>query len=420
MNRWKIIELAEVCSVFTDGDWVEKKDQDTSGIRLIQTGNIGIGDFKNRIEKARYISYETFKKLNCKQVFEGDCLISRLPDPVGRACIIPDTGEDMITAVDCTIVRFKENIIHPKFFTFYSQSYKYIRQVNSVCTGTTRKRISRKNLAKLRIPLPPLSEQKQIVEILDKAFEGIDRAIANTEKNLANAREVFENYLNNIFSQQSEDWVEKKLRDLIEISHGYAFKGSDFKESNDSTKPIVLTPGNYTERGKLYFTPKNTKRLMNNPPNGYLFNIGDLTIVMTDLSSKMKILGKPAFIEHPNILHNQRIGRVIFKNNLVNSKYLFYFLQTRIISDYIKATATGTMVRHTAPKRILANNIYLPKNPNKQSEIVEKLDRVSAQTERLEAIYQRKLESLQELKQSLLHKAFTGELTNSTVEEIAA
>ncbi|MDY7051821.1 restriction endonuclease subunit S [Limnospira fusiformis] len=148
-------------------------------------------------------------------------------------------------------------------------------------------------------------EQKRIVAILDEAFEGIDRAIANTEKNLANARELFESYLNGVFSQKGEGWVEKKLSSLIDISHGYAFKGGDFNTSNDLEKQIVLTPGNYSENGRLYFNSKNTKRLTGtNSPNGYLFNVGDLTIVMTDLSSKMKILGKPAFIEQPNILHN--------------------------------------------------------------------------------------------------------------------
>jgi len=92
-NNWKIKKLGEVCDVFTDGNWIESKDQSLEGIRLIQTGNIGLGFFKNRNEKARYISEDTFKRLKCTEIFQGDCLISRLPDPVGRACIIPNTGE---------------------------------------------------------------------------------------------------------------------------------------------------------------------------------------------------------------------------------------------------------------------------------------------------------------------------------------
>ena len=105
--------LADVCEVFADGDWVESKDQSPNGIRLIQTGNVGQGVFKARSEKARYISEATFKRLRCTEIFEGDCLISRLPDPVGRSCILPDTGERMITAVDCTIVRFNPKQLLP-------------------------------------------------------------------------------------------------------------------------------------------------------------------------------------------------------------------------------------------------------------------------------------------------------------------
>jgi type I restriction enzyme S subunit len=81
--------LADVCKVFADGDWVESKDQSPGGIRLVQTGNVGEGVFKDRGEKARYISEGTFGRLRCTEIFEGDCLISRLPDPVGRSCLLP-------------------------------------------------------------------------------------------------------------------------------------------------------------------------------------------------------------------------------------------------------------------------------------------------------------------------------------------
>ena len=121
-KNWEAKKLGEVCEVFADGDWVESKDQSSEGNRLIQTGNVGEGVFKDRGEKARYISEETFKRLRCTEIFEGDCLISRLPDPVGRSCLLPDTGERMITAVDCTIVRFDPKKVVPAFFIYYSQS----------------------------------------------------------------------------------------------------------------------------------------------------------------------------------------------------------------------------------------------------------------------------------------------------------
>src|SRR5262249_55497056 len=146
-----------------DGDWIETKDQSASGIRLIQTGNIGEGNFKDRAEKARFISEATFNRLRCTEIFEGDCLISRLPDPVGRACLMPTSNERMITAVDCTIVRFEKGTIVPEFFVYYSQSRPYASAIGKQTTGATRQRISRKNLGTVLIPIGTLSEQQKVV-----------------------------------------------------------------------------------------------------------------------------------------------------------------------------------------------------------------------------------------------------------------
>jgi len=131
---WEVKKLGDVCEVFTDGDWIEKKDQSSDGIRLIQTGNVGIGFFKDRGEKARYISEKTFYRLNCTEIFEDYCLISRLPDPVGRACILPNTGERMITAVDCTIIRFYKEIIMSKWFVTIQISLFSVNQPILVTT----------------------------------------------------------------------------------------------------------------------------------------------------------------------------------------------------------------------------------------------------------------------------------------------
>ena len=84
------MRLEEICTVFTDGDWIESKDQSDDGIRLVQTGNIGEGIYLEKEARAKYISEETFEKLKCTEIFPGDILVSRLPDPVGRACIIPE------------------------------------------------------------------------------------------------------------------------------------------------------------------------------------------------------------------------------------------------------------------------------------------------------------------------------------------
>ncbi len=139
---------------------------------------------------------------------------------------------------------------------------------------------------------------------------------------------------------------------------------------------------------------------------------------MTDLSSKMKILGKPAFVMQSNILHNQRIGRVQVKHKAVSLQYIYYFLRTRKVIRKIKETSTGTMVRHTAPKRILAIEMAYPKEDAEQKRIVEKLTLLSAETQRLEAVYRQKLENLAALEQAILQKAFAGELTARSVKAV--
>lgn len=175
ISSWENVELGNLAKVFADGDWIERKDQSSDGIRLIQTGNIGIGEYKDKEnKKSRFISEQTFNRLGCTEIFPGDILISRLPDPIGRACIIPKLKTRMITAVDCTIIRLDENKILTKYFLFVSKSKNYFSEISKYLTGASRQRISRSNLAKVRIPLPPIKIQKQIVEEIESYQEMID------------------------------------------------------------------------------------------------------------------------------------------------------------------------------------------------------------------------------------------------------
>ena len=166
------VPLSTLCDTFIDGDWIEAKDQSETGIRLIQTGNVGIGSFKDKGDKARYISEDTFSRLNCTEVVEGDILISRLPDPVGRACAIPGGLGKSITAVDCTIVRLNEKVLS-KFFISFTNTPDYAMQIKKVLSGTTRLRVSRANLGKIQIPLPSMEEQKLFVVFAEQADKSI-------------------------------------------------------------------------------------------------------------------------------------------------------------------------------------------------------------------------------------------------------
>ena len=176
---WKWTTIKNIVNYIGDGDWIESKDQSDKGIRLIQTGNIGFGTFKDKEGKYHYISENTFSSLGCNEIFEGDILISRLPEPVGRACILPKVPERMITAVDCTIIRLNEELFQKELFVYYTISNKYLELIKENSTGTTRLRISRSNLEKIFIPIPPTNEQKRILNKIKELFESLDNIVLN-------------------------------------------------------------------------------------------------------------------------------------------------------------------------------------------------------------------------------------------------
>ena len=162
------VPLIDLCSLFIDGDWIEAKDQSNSGYRLVQTGNVGVCEYLDKEEHSRFVSEETFKRLNCTEIHSGDILFSRLPEPIGRCCIIPKGYPKAITAVDCTITRLKD-ICLPEYLMVYTTTAMYSEQIKKCITGTTRQRISRGNLAKIVVPLPEMQQQKEFVLLVHQA-----------------------------------------------------------------------------------------------------------------------------------------------------------------------------------------------------------------------------------------------------------
>ena len=168
-----------MCSLFTDGDWIESKDQSNEGIRLIQTGNIGVGKFIDKPENKKWISHSTFNNLRCKKLLDGDILISRLPQPAGRACIVNTNNEKWITAVDCTIVRLLDQYSN-KFILQSLCTYSYFHLIDSFLAGGTRQRVSRSNLSDINIMSPEKIEQDKI----GLFFECVDNLITLHQRKL--------------------------------------------------------------------------------------------------------------------------------------------------------------------------------------------------------------------------------------------
>jgi len=161
-DPWEQRKLASLCEKFTDGDWIESKDQSDFGVRLVQTGNVGVAEYLDKTNNKKWISEDTFDRLHCEEVLPGDILISRLPEPAGRACIVPLLGTKMITAVDCTIVRTAPDMSN-KFLVQYLSSQAYFDDVNTCLAGGTRQRISRGNLANFNVPIPVKKSEQDAI-----------------------------------------------------------------------------------------------------------------------------------------------------------------------------------------------------------------------------------------------------------------
>ncbi len=395
---WQTKTLGEVCEVFADGDWIESKDQSSEGIRLIQTGNVGEGVFKDRAEKARYISEATFKRLRCTEIVDGDCLVSRLPDPVGRSCILPDTGERMITAVDCTILRFNPKHLLPTFFNLFSQSDDYLTTVAKECTGTTRNRISRSNLGLTPIPVPPLPEQQRIVGLLDETFEGLATAKANAEKNLQNARALFESHLQSVFNQRGPGWVEKHVSEIAKHSLG---KMLDKAKNKGELQPYLRNINvrwftfDLSDLLEMPFLPTESEK--------YTAIKGDVLICEGGYPGRAAIWNEDYPIYFQKALH-----RVRFHEPELN-KWFVYYLSVQDSSGQLKQYFSGTGIQHFTGEVLARFPIPVPPLPELRR-AVETFDALSAETQRLAAIYSRKHAALDALKKSLLHQAFTGAL----------
>ena len=180
MSLIPLRRLAQGGGLFTDGDWIESPYITDAGVRLIQTGNVGVGEYRE--QGGRYVSQATFRELRCTEVRPGDVLICRLAEPVGRSCLAPDLGVRMITSVDVAILRPRPDLADARFVNYWCSSALHLAHANSIARGGTRQRISREQLGSLPIPQLPLSEQTAIADFLDRETARINDLIADKHR----------------------------------------------------------------------------------------------------------------------------------------------------------------------------------------------------------------------------------------------
>ena len=332
----------------------------------------------------------------------------------------------------CANVVPNKELIEPRYLFFYLMSERKI--LIDKGQGGAQPNISQEIVKAHPIVLAPLNEQRRIVAKLEKLLSRVNA----TQVRLATIPHILKQFRhsvltaacsgrltadwrlehsikaeensNHLICQTDVDslpdtWRLKEMSMLASIHHGFAFKSKDF----GGRGPIVLTPGNFTERGTLDFCNKRVVRLARKPEAKWRLNNGDLLVVMTDLSPKKLILGSTVLLQSSEtVLHNQRIGLIKPKSN-IQADYLRYAMLRPGFKRYVDETATGSLIQHTSPDRILAGWIPVPPQ-SEQQEIVRRVEALFKTADAVEARYRTAKAHVDKLTQSILAKAFRGDL----------
>ena len=396
---WETVKLKEVCSVFTDGDWIETKDQSTEGIRLVQTGNVKTGSFADRKDKARYISDETFKRLSCTEVMEGDILVSRLPEPVGRSCIIPELQEKAITAVDCTVIRTKEDVL-PTYLNYYMQSPQYFSLVQEKVTGATRQRISRKNLGDVAVNLPPLAEQQRIVAKLDAAFAEIDRAVGLCQQKIVNAESIYSNKLTKIFEEKGDDWVCCPLKGITsKIGSGATPRGGKaaYKEDGLSLiRSMNVYDMDFSWKELAKIDDEQAQKLSN-----VELELDDVLLNITGASvARCTIVPTEALPARVN----QHVAIIRTDKSRLTPKLLAYGLVARINKETLLGVGNNAgATRQAITKRDIEEFVFsFPPGLDAQKTLIDVISSIKNEAQKLAELYRKKQENLIALKSAIL------------------
>jgi type I restriction enzyme S subunit len=293
-----------------------------------------------------------------------------------------------------------EDLAAQHFMEFYLNSIK----LDPYVSGMAQPKLNQKSLNSIPVPSPPIAEQERIVGILDEAFEGIAAATAQAEKNLHNARELFQSVLQSTFSQKGDDWVEKRIGDVCNLMTGGTPSRKKL-EYFDQGSVKWLVSGDIHQKEIHDCEGRITQLGLDNSNAKYL----PLNSVMIALNGQGKTRGSVAILRTKATCNQSLVS--IFPND--TSQILPEYIYTNLHGRYeeIRRITGDDGNDRRGLNMPLVRNIEIPIPPlPTQQAIVEKLDALSEETKRLEAIYERKKAALTELKQSLLQKAFAGEL----------
>ena len=386
MNKWKEILLEDACDILTCGvastpKYVDEKE----GVPFLSAQNVKDGQIN--LEKYNYVSKDFHEHLTKKnKPRKGDILYSRVGAKYGEAAIV-DFDFEFSVYVSLTLIRPKSEIFNNEFFKYYLNSPIVKQKAKKSIKSSGVPNLNVKDVRGFNIPIPPLEEQQTIVAKLDQAFAAIDQAKANIEKNIANAKELFQSKLNQIFSQNGDGWVEKTLEKTFKLKSG-----------DGLTSKMMIQDGEYPVYG-------------GNNIAGYYdkFNFEHGVIV----GRVGALCGNARFINEKVWITDNAFKLTEFKYEF-DFKFLSYLLNFKNLRSYARQAAQP-VISNSSLKDVILN---FPNSIETQQQIVNQLDQLQEQTNLLVTKYKQKLANLEELKKSILEKAFKGELSTKEIEKV--
>ena len=400
---WEIKKLGELGNIFSGNSINEKEkksymDLSKKGLFYVATKDIS-SDSEIEYKNGILIPDECLSKF--KIAHKDSVLICAEGGSAGKK--LAYNSEYDICFVNKLFAFEANNSIFSKFVFYYYQSSDFVKHFKNRLAGLIGG-VSLQKFKEIPCPIPPLEEQKRIVKILDEKFAQLESLKANAQTNLQNAKDLFQSQLAKAFSNTT--WEKKRLETITKIKSGFAFKGSAFKTTGEYQ---VLRLGNVKQNylridEKAVFVSGISTSVLSKAK----VNIGDLVVTQTGTKGK-RDYGFVAIVDRDNLLLNQRLAAITTAECLYN-RYLLYYSYTKSFKDQFFANEGGTVgqgnIGLTDIKEI---EIPLPPLPE-QKRIVKELDTLSEKVKALCTIYEKQIADCEELKKSLLAKAFEGNL----------
>lgn len=417
-ESWKTSKVkflaTEPGALFLDGDWIESDVIEESGIRYLTSGNVGAGFYKD--QGSGYISEKTFRELHCLKVFPGDLMISRLNEPIGRACIVPDGEPCYVVAVDNVILRPNKEYDR-KFIMYAMNTEGYAEHGNMIARGATMSRVSRSQLGQFWLAFSGITEQCAIADFLDAQCAKIDSVIADIEKQI----ETLQKYKKSLITET----VTKGLdRSVPMKDSGIEWIGEI--PSSWKVEPIKYRVDFFNgDRGENY--PSKAEMLSEGVPfinAGHLLNDGlDMENMDYISEEKYKVMGGVK-LRKGDILYCLRgsVGKnaildincgtvasslVALRSKSISAKFLYYSLNSHIDEVQRFLWDNGTAQPNLSAENLGKFKVCIP-NRQEQDIIVEFLDEKCSVVDDIVESKTQALDTLQQHKKSLIYEYVTG------------